>query len=126
MRKRRNKRLGFGFINCVLALALVIATLVVTQTNALQYLKGKLANGSVESKLDVKVPKKAKAKDIKPLITLKNAVKGKKKLEDEILPNTGKKSRELVRTWNRRRWERKHPDEVQADEYEPPDTDKRL
>ena len=30
----------------------------------------------------------------------------------------GKKSRELVRAWSRRRWERKHPDEVQADEYQ--------
>ena len=43
MRKRSNKRLGFGFVNCALALALVVATLVVTQTSALQYLKGKLA-----------------------------------------------------------------------------------
>ena len=49
---------------------------------------------------------------------IRYAVKGKKKLEDEILPNTGKKSRELVRAWSRRRWERKHPDEVQADEYQ--------
>ena len=57
---------------------------------------------------------------------IRGAVKGKKKLEDEILPNTGKKSRELVRAWSRRRWERKHPEEVQADEYEPPNTDKRL
>ena len=47
---------------------------------------------------------------------IRSAVKGKKKLEDEILPNTGKKSRELVRAWNRRRWERRHPDEVQAEE----------
>ncbi len=57
---------------------------------------------------------------------IRYAVKGKKKLEDEILPNTGKKSRELVRAWSRRRWERKHPDEVQADEYEPDNTDKGL
>ena len=87
MRKRRSKRLGFGFINCVLALALVIATLVVTQTNALQYLKGKLANDSVENETIVKAPEVAKSDDIKPLITLKNAVKGKKK--GQLLEKTG-------------------------------------
>ncbi len=47
---------------------------------------------------------------------MRSAVRGKKKLEDEILPNTGRKSRELVRAWSRRRWERRHPDEVQAEE----------
>lgn len=49
---------------------------------------------------------------------IRYAVRGKKKLEDEILPNTGRKSRELVRAWSRRRWERRHPDEFQSDEPE--------
>ena len=54
--RRRNKRLGFGWVNCSLALALVVATFVVTQTSALQYLKGKLAGGSEKSMMAAMPP----------------------------------------------------------------------
>ena len=79
MRNRRNKRLGFGFVNCTLALALVVATIVVTQTSALQYLKEKLAGGSEKNMVAaMPIPGKTRMGDVRPLITLKNAVKGRK------------------------------------------------
>ncbi len=88
MRKRRNKRLGFGLVNSVLALALVVATFVVTQTSALQYLKGKLAGGSQKSMMAaMAIPGNASSGDIKPLVTLKNAAKGRK--HGQLLVKTG-------------------------------------
>jgi hypothetical protein len=39
------------------------------------------------------------------------AVIGKRKMEDEVLPETKKRTKEFVRERSRRRWERKHPDE---------------
>ena len=88
MRRKRNKRLGFGFVNCVLAIALVVATFVVTQTSALQYLKGKLAGGSEKSMMAaMPIPGRAKAGDMRPLVTLKNAVRGKK--NGQLLVKTG-------------------------------------
>ena len=78
--RRRNKRLGFGFVNCSLALALVVATFVVTRTSALQYLKGKLSqNERPSSALQASFPVRGQERaGMKPLITLKNAVKGRK------------------------------------------------
>ena len=88
MRRRRNKRLSFGFVNCVLALALVVATIVVTQTSALQYLKEKLAGGSEKNMTAaMSIPGKARMGDVRPLITLKNAVKGRK--NGQLLVKTG-------------------------------------
>ena len=43
---------------------------------------------------------------------IRNAVRGKKKLEQEVLPGARRKSRELVRERSRRRWERRHPEEA--------------
>ncbi len=42
---------------------------------------------------------------------IRYAVYGKRKLETEILPAVSARSREFVREQNRRRWEKKHPDE---------------
>jgi len=42
---------------------------------------------------------------------IRMAVRGKKKLEGDILPGAKAKSREFIREQNRRRWERKHPGE---------------
>ena len=103
MRKRRNKRLGFGLVNSVLALALVVATFVVTQTSALQYLKGKLADGTQKSMMAAMViPGNARSGDIKPLVTLKNAVKGRK--HGQLLVKTG-----YVSYFN---YDRNNPDRV--------------
>ena len=118
MRKRRNKRLGFGFVNCTLALALVVATLVVTQTSALQYLKGKLAETPLAPEGEKKMvaamaisrnaqqakasPGKARVGDMRPLITLKNAVRGRK--NGQLLVKTG-----YVSYFN---YERNNPDWV--------------
>ena len=113
MRKRRNKRLGFGFVNCTHALALVVATFVVTQTSALQYLKGKLAGGS-EKKMAAAMaisrnaqqakasPGHAGVGDMRPLVTLKNAVRGRK--HGQLLVKTG-----YVSYFN---YERNNPDWV--------------
>ena len=43
---------------------------------------------------------------------IRNAVRGKKKLEQDVLPGARRKSRELVRERSRRRWERRHPEEA--------------
>ena len=117
MRKRSNKRLGFGFVNCTLALALVVATLVVTQTSALQYLKGKLAEtpsvplkgeGEVRGKrLEVRAAAmastgNARVGGMRPLVTLKNAVRGRK--NGQLLVKTG-----YVSYFN---YERNNPDWV--------------
>ena len=42
---------------------------------------------------------------------IRGFVRGKKKLEEDVLPNAKAKSREFIREQNRRRWERRHPDE---------------
>ena len=42
---------------------------------------------------------------------IRGFVHGKKKLEKDVLPNAKAKSREFIREQNRRRWERRHPDE---------------
>ena len=117
MRKRSNKRLGFGFVNCALALALVVATLVVTQTSALQYLKGKLAEtpsvplkggGEVRGKrLEVRAAAmastgNARVGGMRPLVTLKNAVRGRR--NGQLLVKTG-----YVSYFN---YERNNPDWV--------------
>ena len=47
---------------------------------------------------------------------IRNAVRGKKKLEDDILPEAKKRSREFVREQSRRRWERKHPEEAAGED----------
>ena len=47
---------------------------------------------------------------------IRSAVRGKKKLEDDMLPAAKRKSREFLREQSRRRWERRHPDEVQTEE----------
>ena len=47
---------------------------------------------------------------------IRSAVRGKKKLEDDVLPEARARSRELLREQSRRRWERRHPDEVQTEE----------
>ena len=87
--RRRNKRLGFGFVNCSLALALVVATFVVTRTSALQYLKGKLSQNEVPpSALQASFPVMGQERGgMKPLVTLKNAVKGRK--YGQLLYKTG-------------------------------------
>ena len=91
--RRRNKRLGFGFVNCSLALALVVATLVVTQTSALQYLKGMLAEpplapeGGKKMAAAMAIPGNARVGDMRPLVTLKNAVRGRK--NGQLLMKTG-------------------------------------
>lgn len=47
---------------------------------------------------------------------IRNAVRGKKKLEQDVLPGARRKSRELVREQSRRRWERRHPEEAANDD----------
>ena len=47
---------------------------------------------------------------------IRNAVRGKKKLEQDVLPSARRKSRELVREQSRRRWERRHPEEAANDD----------
>jgi len=42
---------------------------------------------------------------------IRTLVRGKKKLETDVLPEAKAKSREFIREQNRRRWERRHPDE---------------
>ena len=42
---------------------------------------------------------------------IRSFVRGRKKLEEDVLPNAKAKSREFIREQNRRRWERKHPGE---------------
>lgn len=42
---------------------------------------------------------------------IRGFVRGRKKLEEDVLPNAKAKSREFIREQNRRRWERKHPGE---------------
>jgi len=42
---------------------------------------------------------------------IRTLVRGKRKLETDVLPEAKAKSREFIREQNRRRWERKHPDE---------------
>ena len=106
--RRRNKRLGFGFVNCSLALALVVATLVVTQTSALQYLKGMLAEpplapeGGKKMAAAMAIPGNARVGDMRPLVTLKNAVRGRK--NGQLLMKTG-----YVTYFN---YERNNPDWV--------------
>ena len=41
-----------------------------------------------------------------------SAARGKQRLEEEILPAAKGRSRELIREQKRRRWERRHPDEL--------------
>ena len=116
--RRRNKRLGFGFVNCSLALALVVATLVVTQTSALQYLRGMLAENPLAPEGGKKmaaamaisrnaqqakaIPGNARVGDMRPLVTLKNAVRGRK--NGQLLMKTG-----YVTYFN---YERNNPDWV--------------
>lgn len=100
-RRRKNKRIGFGFTNLVLGLAVVVGTLVVTQTNALQYLKGKLAGGNAKSEqeawqtaiddstnITANSEETTKTDDARPLITLSKAVTGKMK-KGIMLEKTG-------------------------------------
>ena len=100
-RRRKNKRIGFGFTNLVLGLAVVVGTLVVTQTNALQYLKGKLAGGNAKSEqeawqtaiddstnITANSEETTKTDDARPLITLCKAVTGKMK-KGVMLEKTG-------------------------------------
>ncbi len=47
---------------------------------------------------------------------IRNAVRGKKKLEQDVLPGAKRRSREFVREQSRRRWERKHPEEAANDD----------
>lgn len=91
--RRRNKRLGFGFVNCSLALALVVATFVVTRTSALQTYTstpsssprgGVIPDTKILSESSLpwggqgRVLRGQERAGMKPLITLKNAVKGRK------------------------------------------------
>ena len=99
-RRRRTKRIGFGFTNLVLGLAVVIGTLVVTQTKALQYLRCKLTSGNTKSEQMVglmdnsysKVPnatsKTVNGNDTQWTITLSKAVTGKKS-QGMMLEKTG-------------------------------------
>jgi len=40
---------------------------------------------------------------------IRSLVHGKKKLEDDVLPEAKTKTREFFREQSRRRWEKKHP-----------------
>ena len=101
IQKRRNGKKGFGLINISLGLTIVILAFVVTQTNALQYLKGKLANGNpdtevvasnglfdpamVSAKVNGMAPK---AKAEYRGVTLRNVVTGKMN-KGQLLEKTG-------------------------------------
>ena len=42
---------------------------------------------------------------------IRSLVRGKKKLQDDVLPEATAKGREFFREQSRRRWEKKHPGE---------------
>ena len=42
---------------------------------------------------------------------IRSLVRGKKKLQDDVLPDATAKGREFFREQSRRRWEKKHPGE---------------